>query len=200
MPMLTECTNSLYKVIFMLIIATSLDSDSRSQILARLAQAEAQSLGIEANILDLRQHDLPLAGSKASWNHPETRKLKAMFAQEQRFLFALPIYNYDVNAAAKNLVELMGSDVLEDSMAGFICTAGGRSSYMSVMGFANSLMFDFRTWIVPRFVYVIDNEWQGDELKSTDQRQRIRQLVETLHSGPSGGLPIATKSLGFDYQ
>jgi FMN reductase len=184
----------------MLIVATSLDPDSHSQILARIAQAEAKSLGLEADILDLRLHELPLAGSTESWNHPETRKLKAIFAREQRFLFAVPIYNYDVNAAAKNLVELMGSDVLEGSMAGFICTAGGRSSYMSVMGFANSLMFDFRTWIVPRFVYVIDNEWQGDELKSTDQRQRIRQLVETLHTGPGGGLPIPSKSLGFDYQ
>jgi FMN reductase len=183
----------------MLIIATSLDPDSRSQALARIAQAEAKSLGLEADLLDLREHELPLAGSSGSWSHPETKKLKAIFAREQRFLFAVPIYNYDVNAAAKNLIELMGSDVLEDSMAGFICTAGGRASYMSVMGFANSLMFDFRTWIVPRFVYVIDNEWQGDELKSNEQRQRVRQLVETLHSGPSSGLPVAAKSLGFDY-
>ena len=35
---------------------------------------------------------------------------------------------------------------------GFVCAAGGRSSYMAVLGLANSLMLDFRCLIVPRFV------------------------------------------------
>ena len=70
-------------------------------------------------------------------------------------LLATPIYNYDVSAAAKNMVELTGS-AWRDKTVGFICAAGGTSSYMSVMGLANSLMLDFRCIILPRFVYATD--------------------------------------------
>ena len=39
-------------------------------------------------------------------------------------IVATPIYNYDANAAAKNLVELTGS-AWEDKTVGFLCAAGG---------------------------------------------------------------------------
>ncbi|MDP6500219.1 MAG: hypothetical protein QF847_03295 [Candidatus Marinimicrobia bacterium] len=61
------------------------------------------------------------------------------------------MYNYDVNAAAKNLLELTGSGWNEKTV-GFICNAGGDKSYMSVMSFANSLMLDHRCKIIPCFV------------------------------------------------
>lgn len=47
-------------------------------------------------------------------------------------LLAVPIYNYDGNAAAKDLIELTGG-TWEDKIAGFACAAGGASSYMSIM-------------------------------------------------------------------
>ncbi len=66
----------------------------------------------------------------------------------------MPVYNYDVNAVAKNFIELMGEDALGNKTVGFMLSAGGGGSYMAVMPFANSLMLDFRCWIVPRFLYV----------------------------------------------
>ncbi len=67
-------------------------------------------------------------------------------------MLASPIYNYDVNAALKNAIELAGRK-MEDKLLGFLCTAGGGAmSYMSVMPLANSLMLDFRTIVLPRFV------------------------------------------------
>ncbi len=50
------------------------------------------------------------------------------------------------------MIELAGS-AWEDKIVGFLCAAGGMSSYMSVMAYANSLMLDFRCVIIPRFVY-----------------------------------------------
>ena len=67
-------------------------------------------------------------------------------------IVAAPVYNYDVSASAKNMIELTGN-AWEDKMVGFLCAAGGMSSYMSVMAYANSLMLDFRCVIIPRFVY-----------------------------------------------
>ena len=62
-------------------------------------------------------------------------------------------------------------------MVGFLCAAGGASSYMSVMSLANSLMLDFRCLVIPRFVYVTGGEFREEELISEDAKERIRDLA-----------------------
>ena len=78
--------------------------------------------------------------------------------------FASPIYVYNVNAAMKNFVELTGH-FMKGKVAGFLCATGGRVGYMSVMSLANSLLLDFRMFILPRFVYVAAEDWEGNALE-----------------------------------
>jgi len=99
-------------------------------------------------------------------------------------MLATPVYNYDVSAAAKNMVELTGS-AWEDKVVGFLCAAGGMGSYMSVMSFANSLMLDFRCLIIPRFVYATGDSFTGDKVTDTKVAKRIghvaAELVRNVH-------------------
>ena len=70
---------------------------------------------------------------------------------------------------ADSAIELAGRN-LTDKVVGFLCASGGDRSYMSVMAVANSLMLDFRTIIVPRFVYAAgDDIPDGEEVGSADQ-------------------------------
>jgi len=94
-------------------------------------------------------------------------------------LIAVPIYNFDVNAASKNVVELTGS-AWEGKIVGFLCAAGGQSSYMSVMGLANSLMLDFRCLIVPRFVYATGRDFTGEEITSVQVKERMAGLCREI--------------------
>ncbi len=162
-----------------LIIATSLDPDSRSQVLARVTLGICNTHNINADVLDLRDYDLPMAGAANSFDLSIVNELSARVSKYRRIIFTVAIYNYDVSAAAKNFIELVGDTWLEGAVVGFICTAGGKNSYMSVMGFANSLMLDFRAWIAPRFVYVIKNE----DLHGTEIKTRIEGLVKAVSSG-----------------
>jgi FMN reductase len=167
-----------------LIVATSLDPDSRSQKLARELQAIAKTKGIVAELLDLRQMPLPLAGSTESWEDPNTKIVKTLFQKYKRFVFAVPIYNYDVNAAAKNLLELAGSSSLEGSVAGLVCAGGGKSSYMAPLGLINSLMLDFRVWVAPRYVYATEPDWRGETV-SSELKTRLTALLEMVMAGVS---------------
>jgi FMN reductase len=169
-----------------LIIGTSLDPDSRSQLLARVAAQITASLGHTAEYVDMRELELPMAGPADSWDDPRVKVLQRRLEQHHRIILAVPIYNFDVNAATKNWLELIGGKWLEDATVGFICAAGGRGSYMSVMGFANALQLDFRAWIVPRFVYVTGNEWNTDE-PNADVLERIHGLVKAVVNGPKRG-------------
>jgi FMN reductase len=162
-----------------LIVGTSLDPDSRSQILARVALEICNVQNINAEVLDLRDYDLPMAGAANSFDSSIVSELTARVSKYHKIIFTVAIYNYDVTAAAKNFIELVGDTWLEGAVVGFICTAGGKNSYMSVMGFANSLMLDFRAWVAPRFVYVVKNE----ELHGAEIKTRIEGLVQAVSRG-----------------
>ena len=128
---------------------------------------------------DISELNLPLCDADKCYTEPAAQKLDVPIAAADAILIATPIYNYDVSAAAKNMVELTGSS-WEDKIVGFLCAAGGMSSYMSVMPFANSLMLDFRCVIIPRFVYATGDSFEGDELKDKKVAKRIEELVAEL--------------------
>jgi FMN reductase len=161
------------------IIGTSLSPESRSQILARKVQQLLNEKTIETHLIDLRQLNLPICGTSESWEHKDVALVKEELERSTHFIFAVPIYNYDVSASAKNLVELTG-DALEGKTVGFVCSAGGNNSYMSVMGFANSLMLDFRCWIVPRFVYATKKDFDGDNISNPKIIERLSLFADEL--------------------
>jgi FMN reductase len=158
-----------------LIVSCSLNAGSRSHRLAVAAEATLKDGDCLTTLVDLRDHDLPLCDGETTYDVPAAKELAKIIAASDVILLVAPIYNYDLNAAAKNLVELTGS-AWKDKVVGFLCAAGGRSSYMSPMGLANSLMFDFRCVIVPRFVYAVGEDFRDAGELSDVVQERIRQL------------------------
>ena len=122
---------------------------------------EFRSLDATVSSHDLRDHELKFCGLPSARQAPIVDEFRSEIQEAQAILMAVPIYNFYVNAAAKNLVELTGR-AWENKLVGFICAAGGRASYMSVMNIANSLMLDFRCLIIPRFVYATGGDFEND--------------------------------------
>jgi NAD(P)H-dependent FMN reductase len=162
-----------------LVIACSLNPDSKSRIMANAALKALESKKADVELLDLAELKLPLCDGGADYGDPVVQELAAKVEAADGILVATPIYNYDVNAAAKNLIELTGRAWTE-KVAGFLCAAGGQGSYMSVMAVANSLMLDFRTVVIPRFVYATGDQFQGSEISHEDLSERIEQMADEL--------------------
>lgn len=162
-----------------LVISCSLSQNSRSHILAQIAHRHLTAKNLEADFIDLRNFKLPFCNAGDCYRDPQVQALQPRIAAARGIILATAIYNYDVNAAAKNLVELTGS-AWEEKVLGFVCAAGGLGSYMSVMPFANSLMLDYRCVVIPRFVYAppakIDEKTFGDEIVN----QRTEELAVEL--------------------
>jgi FMN reductase len=158
-----------------LIIACSLSPGSRSRLLAAEAARLLKSTdAVHVEVLDLRHHDLPFCDGE-DIDACVIEPLASQVRQADAIIMAVPIYNYDANAAAKNVVELTGS-AWEGKVVGFLCAAGGHGSYMSVMSLANSLMLDFHCLIVPRFVYATRDDFAGDELQSQKVKSRLEEI------------------------
>ena len=158
------------------VISCSLSATSRSRVLAEAAVAALRRTGVSAALIDLQALDLPPCDGGDCYDHPAVAPLTRRIAAADAVLVASPVYNYDVNAAAKNLVELTGS-AWNDKPVGFLCTAGGSRSYMAPMGLAASLMFDFRCLIVPRFVYAVKEDFDAAGDVAGPLRERIEQLA-----------------------
>jgi FMN reductase len=162
-----------------LVVSTSGNPDSNSRRMGRVAFEFLQKAKVDCDWLDTSKLDLPLCDADACYNNPAAQNLSTAIDGADGIMVATPVYNFDAAAAAKNMVELTGS-AWEDKVVGFLCAAGGMSSYMSVMSFANSLMLDFRCVIIPRFVYATGDAFEGDQLVDKKVRQRIEQAANDL--------------------
>ena len=164
-----------------LVLSASLNPGSRSRILARACRSRLESLNREVAWFDLAESPLPFCDGAAAYGDPTVVELGKLIEEAEAVVIASPVYNYDVNAAIKNAVELTGKKWTGKVVA-MMLAAGGDGSYMSAMGLANSLMHDFRCHIVPRFVYATRECFEGNELADEGIESRVNQLVdETLH-------------------
>ena len=162
-----------------LVISASLNPESKSYQMAKAAFEDLQGQGVDATLLDIREFDLPLCDGHVAYDHPDAMKVAGIIREGKGILLAIPVYNFYGNAAAKNLIELAGN-AWKEKVVGFICSAGGKSSYMSAMSLASSLMLDFRCLVLPKFVYATGDSFHDGQLTDTDIRKRITELAHTL--------------------
>ena len=165
----------------LLVISCSLNPDSRSRLMARHAVQSLAEHAVSVDLLDLQETPLPMCDGSAVYDDPRTHAVTEQIAAADGLIVAAPVYNFDVNAAAKNLLELTHR-AWEEQVVGFLLAAGGNSSYMSVMSFANSLMLDYRCLILPKFVYATREAFDGETVTDPQVTDRIDELATTLVS------------------
>ena len=158
-----------------LIISCSLNKKSRSKIMADYAY---KLYSKEMKFINLPDLDIPFCDGDKCYDNENVKDLKGLILSAKSIIIASPIYNYDLNAAAKNLIELTGRS-WTNKVVGFICAAGGKSSYMSPLSFMNSLMVDFRCIIVPRFVYADGEFFDENNSLNSEIKDRIKELVDS---------------------
>jgi FMN reductase len=141
-----------------------------------MVQLLAQDFGADGEHVDLREYPLPLCDGDCAYSDPNVAKLSEKIAAARVIIVGVPVYNFYANAAAKNLIELTGR-AWENKIVGFLCAAGGHSSYMSIMSLANSLMLDFRCLIIPRFVYATSDDFKGAGVPKAELAKRLQQLA-----------------------
>jgi len=135
-----------------LIISTSLRPKGQTLALSEKALTFFNEKNANAEVINLQTINLPFCDGGECYKDQAVIDLTKKIKDADSLIIASPVYNYSLNAAAKNLLELTGSG-WNDKVVGFICNAGGDKSYMSLMPFANSIMLDYRCNVIPKFVY-----------------------------------------------
>lgn len=164
-------------VLMILVISSSLHPNSRSRIMARACVHRLEELEMDVTLFDLAESPLPLCDGATAYEDSNVQQLSGLVEKADAILLASPVYNYDVNASAKNAVELIGR-AWTGKIVGMMLAAGGQGSYMSGMGLANSLMLDFRCLIVPRFIYATGESFEGEHFADESIQERVHILIE----------------------
>ncbi len=158
-----------------LIISTSLRLGSRSRVMAKYLESSLDNV----EFFDLQDNPLPMCDGDKCYDLPEVLEFREKVKNADGIIMATPVYNFNVSSGAKNIVEL-GGRMLYDKIFGFMCAAGGRNGYMSVMSLANSLMLDFRCYIIPKFVYATKHDFDDGKISNSDIKERIEELGAEL--------------------
>ena len=137
--------------------------------------------GNDTRVFSLSEWDLPACDGGACYKNEQTIALTAELAKAEAIVLVAPVYNYDLNAAAKNLIELTGSS-WKGKAVGLVCTAGAEKSYLSPLAFMNSLSIDYRCLVSPRYVYVKRADFNPDNTLPAegDIRRRLAFLAKEL--------------------
>jgi len=160
-----------------LILSCSLNPNSKSHEMAKTLLGHFHQNHEEAELLCLRDFSLPHCDGESAFEHDVVKTLADKIRDASGITLSSPIYNYDVNAATKTVIELTGK-AWSDKIVGFLCAAGGHGSYMAITPMANSLMLDFHCLIIPRFVYATGNAFSDNKLVDTSVLTRIEELAK----------------------
>ncbi len=163
------------------LINSNLATGGKSAFLVETLAANLSSAGHEPSLYHLGDLSLPVCDGYQCYKDEKTISLTAELAKAEAIILVSPIYNYDLNAAAKNLIELTGYS-WKGKAVGLVCTAGADRSYLSPISFMNSLAIDYRCLVSPRFVYVTRADFAEDNTlpEVSDIRERLGFLCREI--------------------
>ncbi len=164
-------------------IGGSLRPDSTSYKLLERALQRVSALGAEAELLDLRQMNLPFChGGQEYPDHPDVDRLRQTVASADGLILATPEYHGGVSGVLKNALDLMSFEQLSGKVVGLLSVLGGQSNSNSL----NELRLIMRwvhAWVIPEQV-AVGQAWQafGEDGKLLDQKlsERLDQFAQSL--------------------
>ena len=164
-------------------ISGSLRTASYSMQALHLAMQKCEALGAEAQVLDLREMDIPFCDGGSDYpNHPDVEVLRTAVRQADAVVIATPEYHGSVSGVIKNALDLMSFEHFDRKVTGCISVLGGQSNSNSL----NDLRIILRwvhAWTIPEQI-AIGQAWNAfDEsgaLKDEKLAQRFDDFAQSL--------------------
>jgi FMN reductase len=175
-----------------LVVSSSLDSSSRSEVLARRYAEFLSALGAETQFITLKEFPLPgFDNGTALLADTSYRALHDAASKADGIVFASPIYNWGCSAELKKYVEVLGTtppggsarSPFFDKIITFANAAGLPQSYMAFSSMAISMILDYKCIINPYTVYVDNDAWIGEtlsEITTTRMQKSAKVMVELM--------------------
>ena len=162
------------------LIQGSLNKESRTAILIDHAAEEMKRAGLEVGHLDLRNIQMEFCdGRSLKEYHPDMQQAYQVMKKADAFVIGMPVYCYSVSGPLKNFIDIT-SGAMEKKIAGILCNAGGKQSYMSSADLSNILAYESHVTTVQPIVYSSYEDFNDQTLTSDKVKSKIREMVDHL--------------------
>ncbi|MBD3275108.1 MAG: NADPH-dependent FMN reductase [Candidatus Marinimicrobia bacterium] len=129
----------------------SLREGSFSRKAVQIALNGAAELGAAAQMLDLRNYDLPFCSGTRNVDsqHPDVRSLRSEVKAADGLILGTPEYHGSFSGVLKNTLDLMGFEEFEGKMLGLVSVSGGRMGGLDALNSLRAIGRTLHAWVIP---------------------------------------------------
>jgi len=170
-------------------VSGSLRDDSYTRRALAYAVRAARDSGAEAELVDLREYDLPLYDPDVG-DTGDAAELKRTVREADGVVLGSPVYHGSYSAAFRNFHDYCGFDEYEDTVVGLLATAGG-GTYGSTLDHMRITVRGVHGLVLPHQVGIrkARNEFDGDELLDAGIEERVEKLGRLVAEHARGSEP-----------
>ncbi len=162
------------------LIQGSLNKESRTAVLVDHAAEEMKRAGLKTTTLDLRNIQMEFCdGRPLKEYHPDMRQAYQAMEEADAFVVGMPVYCYSVSGPLKNFIDIT-SGAMEKKIAGILCNAGGKQSYMASADLSNILAFESHVTTLQPIVFSSYEDFEEKTLVGEKLQAKVRELVYNL--------------------
>jgi NAD(P)H-dependent FMN reductase len=161
-------------------ICGSLRPNGWTRAALKIALAGAQERGAAAELLDLRDYDLPFCGDvDAIEGNAGVQRLRQKVSEASGIILATPNYHGSLSGALKNALDLMSMREFEGKVVGLIGVSGGRMGGTFTLNTLRAIGRTLHAWVIPSeaWVYNADSAFSEDwHIKDPRSEERVRDV------------------------
>lgn len=162
------------------LIQGSLNKDSRTAVLVHHAAKEMKRAGLEVGVLDLRKIKMEFCdGRSLKEYHPDIQRAYQVMDEASAFVIGMPVYCFSVSGPLKNFIDITNG-AMEEKVAGILCNAGGKRSYMASADLSKILAYESHVTTVQPIVFSSYEDYEGQSLTGEKTITKIQDMVDNL--------------------
>jgi len=125
----------------------SLRDESYTRRALEHALDAAESTGASAELVDLREYDLPVYDPDDD-EFPAAERLRETVGAADSVLLGTPVYHGSYSSPMKNALDYCGFDEFENTTVGLLCVSGG-SFPITSLDHLRSVCRALNAWVIP---------------------------------------------------
>ena len=163
-------------------ICGSLRPNGWTKAALKIALAGAEEKGVTAELLDLRDYDLPFCTGgdvDALQGKAGVQRLRQKVLEASGVILATPNYHGSLTGVLKNALDLMSMREFEGKVVGLVGVSGGRMGGASTLNNLRAIGRTLHAWVIPSeaWIYNADSAFTEDgHLKDLPSDQRVRDV------------------------
>src|SRR5579863_2120015 len=163
-------------------VCGSLRPNGWTEAALKIALAGAEEGGATAELLDLRDYDLPFCTGgdiDAIHGNAGVQRLRQKVFEASGIILATPNYHGSVSGVLKNALDLMSMREFEGKVVGLVGVSGGRMGGASTLNTLRAIGRTLHAWVIPWEAWVYDAATafgENGNLKDAGTEQRLKEV------------------------